>query len=100
MNDCMAACTLCAARGDDAYTRCTGYAHYSDEQLSHLVASALLRADPSKVRFVNRFESGWQASRPALLRLAHLFQVPVAAVVPAEALRDPSPERDWVRLDA
>ena len=97
----MAACTLCTDAGArDDYAQCSWYAHFSNEQLSHLVASALISADPSKVRFVNRFEPGWHNSRPALLRLAHLFQISAASAPPSEALRDPSPERDWVRLDA
>ena len=65
----------CRAPGDADYADCERYAHVSDEQLTHLVAAALLRADPSKAKFVIRFEPDWQRSRPALLRLAHLFGV-------------------------
>ena len=76
------------------------FADCTDEQLRYLVAQALLRADPSKVRFVTRFEPGWQQSRAALLRLASLFDVDVDTLLQAGPhLRDPSPEREWVALD-
>lgn len=79
---------------------CGRYAHFSERQLNHLVSDALLKADPSKARFVTRFEPQWQTSRPALLRLAHLFSIPPGAVAPdRDDERESSPERDWVRLE-
>ena len=55
---------------------CGCYVQLTDEELGTVVTDVLLRCDPVKARFVCRFEPGWQSSREALIRIAHLFRVP------------------------
>ena len=75
-----------------AGAHCTCYEHCTDAALLQMVRDALEKADPSKVKFVHRYEQGWEHSREAQVRLAHLFRVPKCEP------RAPSPMFGWVKL--